>query len=104
MPHLTETTTSETILSARGVCFYPGEGEGVPDKLITVKEAASRLSVSVRTVYRLMDSGALPSIRVGPKSRRISEVALDNFILQASQETARGATQEKILFQEQDEN
>ena len=76
----------------------------MPDKLITVKEAADRLSVSVRTVYRLMDSGALPSFRVGPKSRRISEVALDNFILQASQETARGATQEKILFQEQDEN
>ncbi len=71
----------------------------MPNKLITVKEAASRLSVSVRTVYRLMDSGALPSFRVGPKSRRISEVALDNFILQASQETARGATQEKIPFQ-----
>ncbi len=104
MPHLTETTTSETILSARGVCFYPGEGEGVPDKLITVKEAASRLSVSVRTVYRLMDSGALPSIRVGPKSRRISESALDSFILQASQETMRETKQEKILFQGQDEN
>jgi len=76
----------------------------VTDKLITVKEAASRLSVSVRTVYRLMDSGALPSIRVGPKSRRISEVALDNFILQASQETMREAKQEKILFQGHDEN
>jgi len=76
----------------------------VPDKLITVKEAASRLSVSVRTVYRLMDSGALPSIRVGPKSRRISESALDSFILQASQETMRETKQEKILFQGQDEN
>ena len=69
------------------------------DKLITVKEAAERLSVSVRTVYRLMDSGALPSFRVGPKSRRISEAALQNFILKASQETARDATQEKIPFQ-----
>ncbi len=76
----------------------------MPDKLITVKEAASRLSVSVRTVYRLMDSGALPSIRVGPKSRRISESALDSFILQASQETMRETKQEKILFQGQDEN
>lgn len=72
----------------------------MPDKLITVKEAASRLSVSVRTVYRLMDSGALPSFKVGPKSRRISEHVLENFILRASQD----ATQEKILFQEQDEN
>lgn len=71
----------------------------MPDKLITVKEAASRLSVSVRTVYRLMDSGALPSIKVGPKSRRISEAALESFILKASQETG-DATQEKIPFQE----
>jgi hypothetical protein len=45
-----------------------------------------------------MDSGALPSIRVGPKSRRISEAALQSFILKASQETARDATQEKIPF------
>lgn len=68
------------------------------DKLITVKEAASRLSVSTRTVYRLMDSGDLPSFKVGPKSRRISESALQSFILKASQETARDATQEKIPF------
>lgn len=76
----------------------------MPDKLITVKEAASRLSVSVRTVYRLMDSGALPSIRVGPKSRRISESVLDNFILQASRETMKEMRQEKIPFKEQNEN
>lgn len=70
----------------------------MPDKLITVKEAASRLSVSVRTVYRLMDSGALPSIKVGAKSRRISESVLDSFILQASQETMKEMRQEKIPF------
>lgn len=50
------------------------------DRQITVKETASRLSVSTRTVYRLMDSRALPSFKVGAKTRRISEADLDSFI------------------------
>lgn len=55
------------------------------DKLITVKEVAERLAVSSRTVYRLIESGDLPSIQVGPKSRRVSEADLEAFLVKAKQ-------------------
>ena len=39
------------------------------DKLLTVPQAADKLSVSRWTVYRLIDSGALAAIRVGGSIR-----------------------------------
>jgi excisionase family DNA binding protein len=48
--------------------------------LITVKEAAQRLSVSPRSVWKLVASGALPVVKVGARSTRISTEELSNFI------------------------
>lgn len=48
----------------------PGGGM---DNLLTLAEAAERLSVSVRTVRRLIAYGYLPGYRVGPRVLRVHE-------------------------------
>jgi excisionase family DNA binding protein len=48
---------------------------GVPGALLTVREVAARLRVSRATVYRLVQAGALPALRVS-NSIRIPEAAL----------------------------
>jgi excisionase family DNA binding protein len=68
------------------------------DRLITVKEAASRLSVSVRTVQRLINAGKLPCLKVGPKTRRISEADLDSFIQKMKQDAGTLEGQTAIPF------
>lgn len=40
-------------------------------ELVTVKEAATFLGLGVATIYRLMDRGVLPFIKLG-RSRRVS--------------------------------
>ena len=47
--------------------------------LYPVKRAAEILCLSRATVYRLMQSGALTTVKVG-KSRRIQASALEDFI------------------------
>jgi excisionase family DNA binding protein len=68
------------------------------DRLITVKEAASRLSVSVRTIQRLIAAGKLPCLKVGPKTRRISEADLDSFIQKIKQDSNTLEGQTSIPF------
>lgn len=68
------------------------------DRLITVKEAASRLSVSVRTIQRLIAAGKLPCLEVGPKTRRISEADLDSFIQKIKQDSNTLEGQTSIPF------
>ena len=46
---------------------------------IRVKDAAARLSLSVRTVHRMLDAGELPSVSFG-KSRRIPARLFDQWI------------------------
>ena len=41
--------------------------ENQHDKLLTIKDVAARLGVSQASVYELVASGALPSLRVGPR-------------------------------------
>ena len=48
----------------------------VPGKLLTIHEAAARLSCSKRTVWRLIAAHRLPSIRLGARSTRVPEAAL----------------------------
>jgi excisionase family DNA binding protein len=43
-------------------------------------EVARRLDVHRSTIYKWMDDGELPSVRVGPKTRRIPVGALDAYI------------------------
>jgi len=51
----------------------------MPDALLTYRDAAARLAVSVSTVRRLVASGDLPCVRIGA-SVRVSESALARFI------------------------
>ena len=39
------------------------------EKLITVREAASYLRISARTVYRLIESGQIGAVRIGKQWR-----------------------------------
>ena len=49
------------------------------DRLLSVKEAAARLGASIRTVYRRLKDGSLPSTKIGGL-RRILESDLEEFI------------------------
>lgn len=49
-------------------------------RCLTVKQVAERLQVSQGVAYRLVRTGALPSIRVGATSRRVTTKQLDDFI------------------------
>jgi excisionase family DNA binding protein len=51
-----------------------------PNKLITVPDAAERLCVSPRKIWRMVATGELKSVRVGLRGTRIPENALANFI------------------------
>jgi excisionase family DNA binding protein len=52
---------------------------GKPRQLLTVREVASRLSVSVRTVWRLIEQGKLRTRRIG-NATRVEAEHLDDFI------------------------
>jgi excisionase family DNA binding protein len=54
---------------------------------VTVAEVAEQLRVSNMTVYRLIQSGALPAVRVG-RSYRIRAVDVDRYL--ADQYTQAG--------------
>lgn len=48
---------------------------------LTVAEVASQLRVSNMTVYRLINAGQLPAVRIG-KSYRITEDDVDKYLAQ----------------------
>ena len=48
--------------------------------LITKKEAAERLSVSVRTLEGLIARGQLPAYKIGPKSVRLRPEDLEAYL------------------------
>ncbi|WP_422390147.1 helix-turn-helix domain-containing protein [Arthrobacter sp. N1] len=47
--------------------------------VVTVAEVAEQMRVSKMTVYRLVNSGALPSVRFG-RSFRVPESALQEYL------------------------
>ena len=51
-------------------------------QLLTVKDVAGRLCVSIASVYRLIESGRLPAHRigVGRGTLRVSEAALESYL------------------------
>ena len=53
-------------------------------RLLTIQQAAHRLGVSVSTVRRL----ALPSLRIGDRSRRYDPADLETYIAQNKRTTA----------------
>ena len=48
-------------------------------KMLTVKEAAEKMSVSTKTVYRLMGNGILSKVKIG-RSTRVSEDDLNAYL------------------------
>ena len=48
-------------------------------EFLTVAEVASMLRVSNMTVYRLINAGELPAVRVG-KSYRLTEADVDGYL------------------------
>jgi excisionase family DNA binding protein len=52
----------------------------LPDRLLKIEEARARLRVSRERLYEYLRAGQLPSVSLGPRSRRIRETDLDEFI------------------------
>jgi excisionase family DNA binding protein len=50
------------------------------DRLLRIPEVQERLQKGRADVYALLKSGALPSVLLGPRSRRIRESDLDAYI------------------------
>ena len=48
--------------------------------MLTRKEAAERLAISLRTLDGLIARGQLPAYRIGPKSVRLRESDLDAYV------------------------
>jgi excisionase family DNA binding protein len=48
--------------------------------LVTVPEAARMLSLGHRKIWELVQSGDLPSVKVGTRSRRVPMTALRDFV------------------------
>jgi excisionase family DNA binding protein len=57
--------------------------------LLTVVQAAQYLQISRSSLYRLIASGQLPTVRIG-RSRRVCREDLDAFIAQARDERLFG--------------
>jgi excisionase family DNA binding protein len=55
------------------------QSSSVPTDLLTVAEIATSMRVSKMTVYRLVQSGAVESIRFG-RSYRVSEAAVQRYL------------------------
>ena len=65
------------------------------EKLLTVPEVAEALRVSVRTVYNLLEAGALRGVRVG-RAWRVPESALEELIAQGGGEGPRDGAGDAI--------
>ncbi|MHB8328971.1 MAG: helix-turn-helix domain-containing protein [Acidimicrobiales bacterium] len=55
------------------------EDEGTSARYLTVREVAGTLRVSNMTVYRLINAGELPAVRVG-KSFRLREDDVNRYL------------------------
>ena len=60
------------------------------ERLLTVPQAAERFRVSRVTVYELLKTGQLASLKIG-RARRIPESAVDTFIASRTSEASSDA-------------
>jgi excisionase family DNA binding protein len=51
-----------------------------PPLLLDVEQAMAALGISRGTIYHLINSGEIRSLKVGPRRRKISRSALDDYI------------------------
>ena len=59
--------------------FNVPKSQAARPEFLTVAEVASMLRVSNMTVYRLINAGELPAVRVG-KSYRLTEADVDRYL------------------------
>jgi excisionase family DNA binding protein len=52
-----------------------------PSDLLTVAEVGRILSLGKSTIYRLIEQGEIESVDLGPKSKRVSRLALERFLI-----------------------
>lgn len=55
--------------------------------LLTVADVARALNLGTRTVYRLIEAGQLPTVRVSPRGVRIHPSDLAAFLLASARTT-----------------
>ena len=67
------------------------------DKLLTIKELADRLSVSVATLYEWRRQGEIPSVKLSRKTLRFKESAINDFISARSTRSFTGNTHSNAL-------
>ena len=60
-----------------------------PDRLLTLQEVARRLSVPVRYVRQLRQSGALPVVPLSPRRLRVRREDLERYIEERMARAAR---------------
>ncbi len=48
-------------------------------RMLRVNVVAERLGIPVRTVYRLIESGALPACKLSPRGLRVSDAELERY-------------------------
>ena len=48
--------------------------------MLTVRETANILGISVHTVYRLIESGELPAVKVSPRKTVIKAEEIERYI------------------------
>lgn len=58
------------------------------EQMLTVAEIAAKFKLSKMTIYRLVNSGAIPALRVG-RSLRIEEADLENYMRKVRTDGAR---------------
>jgi excisionase family DNA binding protein len=56
-------------------------------KLLTVAEVAKIMRLSKMTIYRMVNSGTLPALKVG-RSIRVPQSAVDNYLRDSFVDTA----------------
>jgi excisionase family DNA binding protein len=59
------------------------------DTLVTVKQVAARLGVSVRTVARLLSRGVIPSVLVPVRNRRVSALDVEAHVASLNEQASR---------------
>lgn len=50
------------------------------DQLLTVRDVSEKLGIHLNTVYKLVNSGAIRSVKLGPRLTRIRSTELNRYL------------------------